>query len=150
MQLVKFTNSLKPITLAVGLLGAAHVYLYSDIDSFSGILTNATNNKVAEYIKSTDRSDITLIQNRFKFQQHLSSWQQNTLFLSSTKAIIENSDFKAIVSMGYSVVPLIVEELEIKPSTLVWALNQIFNKKISNNPNTTITEACKLWVKELK
>lgn len=148
MQLVKFSTSLKPITLAVGLLGTTHAY--SDVDTFSGILTNATNSKVAEYIKKIDGSENNAITNKFKFQQHLMSWEQKTMFNSSANAIIENPDFKAIVSMGYSVVPLIVEEIEVKPSTLVWALNLIYNKKITNKPNTTITEACKLWVRELK
>lgn len=36
------------------------------------------------------------------------------------------------------------------PSTLVWALNLIYNRKITDLPNITISEACNLWVKELK
>ena len=78
------------------------------------------------------------------------NWEKKTLFLSSTKAIIENADFQAIVAMGYSAVPFIIEEIDNKPSTLVWALNLIYNRKVTDNPNITIPEACKLWVKELK
>lgn len=51
--------------------------------------------------------------------------------------------------MGKVAVPFIIEEISANPSTLVWALNFIFEKKISNNPKTTIPQACKLWVNQL-
>lgn len=74
----------------------------------------------------------------------------NSAFLSSAKAIIELDDFQSIVAMGSDAVPFIVDAIDKEPSPLVWALNFIFKAKISNNPNTTITEACKLWVKRLR
>jgi len=150
MQLVQLSNKLRPLTLAVGLLSAASTFAYSDIDNHSGILTITSNNRTSEYIKSVDKSDGTLFFNKFRFQSHLINWQKKTIFLSSTKSIIENEDFQAIVAMGTSVIPFIIEEIENKPSTLVWALNLICNRKITDNPNTTISDACKLWVKELK
>jgi hypothetical protein len=150
MQLVQLSNKLRPLTLAVGLLSAASTFAYSDIDNYSGILTITSNNRTSEYIKSVDKSDGALFFNKFRFQSHLINWQKKTLFLSSTKAIIDNADFQAIVAMGQSAVPFIIEEIENKPSTLVWALNLICNRKITDNPNTTISDACKLWVKELK
>ena len=52
--------------------------------------------------------------------------------------------------MGYNAVPFILEELDARPSNLVWALNMIFQKKITLKPDATIDDACKLWVKELK
>ena len=109
-----------------------------------------TNNRTSEYIKTVDESDSNTFLQKFRFLNHLINWQNKTLFLSSTKAIIENEDFQAIVAMGYSAVPYILESIEAKPSTLVWALNLIYNRKITHSPNTTISEACKLWVKELK
>lgn len=150
MQLVKLSNKLKPLTLAVGLLSAATTFAYSDIDNYSGILTITSNNRTSEYIKSVDKNDGALLLKKFRFENHLINWEKRTLFLSSTKAIIENEDFQAIVAMGHSAVPYIIEEIEIKPSTLVWSLNLIYNRKITNNPNATISDACKLWVKELK
>ena len=150
MQLVQLSNKLKPLTLAVGLLSAASTFAYSDIDNYSGILTITSNNRTSEYIKSVDKSDGGLFLNKFRFENHLINWEKKTLFLSSTKAIIENADFQAIVAMGYSAVPFIIEEIDNKPSTLVWALNLIYNRKVTDNPNITIPEACKLWVKELK
>ncbi len=150
MQLVQLSNKLKPLTLAVGLLSTSSTFAYSDIDNHSGILTITSNNRTSEYIKSVDKNDGSLFFNKFRFQSHLLNWQKKTLFLSSTKSIIENEDFQAIVAMGQSAIPFIIEEIENKPSTLVWALNLICNRKITDNPNTTISDACKLWVKELK
>ena len=63
--------------------------------------------------------------------------------------IVEDEDFKAIVSMGQYAVPFIKDELIRKPSTLVWALNYIYGYKISSNPHLTISEACKLWIKKI-
>lgn len=68
----------------------------------------------------------------------------------NTYAIVNQDDFKGIVSMGYDAVPFILEVIDSKPSTLVWALNVIFNHKISDNPQTTVSKACKLWIKALK
>ena len=113
-------------------------------------MTVTTNNKTSEYIKSIDKSDNGYLLQRFRFQNHLINWEKKTLLLSSSKAIIENEDFQAIVAMGYSAVPFIIEEIDRKPSTLVWSLNLIYNHKVTNNPNATISDACKLWVKELK
>jgi len=150
MQLVKLSNKLRPLTLAVGLLSATTTFAYSDIDNYSGILTITSNNRTSEYIKSVDKSDGPLLFKKFRFETYLINWEKRTRFLSSTKSIIENEDFQAIVAMGHSAVPYIIEEIEIKPSTLVWSLNLIYNRKITNNPNATISDACKLWVKELK
>lgn len=149
MQLVKLSNKLKPLTLAAGLFSAVTAFAYSDVDNYSGILTVTTNNLTSEYIKTVDKNDTPMWLKKIKFENHLVNWQMRTMFLSSTKAIIENEDFQSIVSMGHSVVPYIIEEIEKKPSTLVWALNLIYNHKITNNPNATITDACKLWVKQL-
>ena len=149
MQLVELSNKLKPLTIAVGMLSPSAIFAYSDIDIFSGI-TSISNNRTLHYINDVDNNDNLFWTHRFVFDLHLMNWKEKTMFLSSTKSIIENEDFQAIVTMGESAVPYIVNEIENTPSTLVWALNFIFNKKITNNPDTTITEACKLWVKEMK
>ena len=149
MQLVPFSAKLKPITLAVGMLSTTQ-FAYSDMDAYSGILSVASNSKTAEHIKRVDKNDYTYFSQKFRFEHHLMNWEKKTMFLSSTKSIIEDEDFQAIISMGYAAVPFIIEEIENKPSVLVWALNLIYDKKITNNPNATITDACKLWVKHLK
>ena len=149
MQLVELSSQLKPITIAVGILSSSTFFAYADIDSFSGI-TSISNNRTINHIQIVDKNDHHFWTRQYIFDLHLTNWKGKTMFLSSTKSIIEDEDFKAIVAMGESAVPYIISEIANTPSTLVWALNFIFNKKITNNPDTTITEACKLWVKELK
>jgi hypothetical protein len=146
MQLVPLSNTLRPLTLAVGVLSSVPVFAYTDI----GGMPIISNNRTLEYIRTVDKSDSPIWMHQFSFESHLTNWKQKTMFLSSTKSIVEDEDFQAIVSMGEYVVPYIITEIESNPSTLVWALNFIYNRKITDNPNTTITEACKLWVKELK
>lgn len=150
MQLANLTNKLKPITLAAGILSATHSFAYSDFDEYSGVLTPASNNKTEEYMLITDKNDSGYFSQKFKFQYHLMNWEKKTIFFSSPKSIIEDADFQAIVSMGFNAVPFIIEELERKQSTLVWALNMIYKSKITSNINATVADACKLWVKHLK
>lgn len=148
MQLTGLSNKIIPLTLAAGL--AVNPFFYADIDAHSGILSSTNNNKVFEYISSVDEVEVAAISNKLRFQYLLNNWRQQTKFSSSPDAIIQNENFQAIVSMGKSAIPFIIDEITAKPSTLVWALNFIFEKKISDNPNTTIPQACKLWVNQLK
>lgn len=146
MQLPRITNQLKPLTLAVGIAATVPVFSYSDIDDLSKIINSE---KTSRYIQVVDNNDNFYLSNKFRFQLHLQRWEEKTMFMSSVSSIVGDEDFRAIVSMGGYAIPLIKEELQRKPSTLVWALNYIFGRKISNNPNLTIAEACKLWIKEI-
>lgn len=85
---------------------------------------------------------------RTHFYSCLEQWEKDTRFLSSVTAITQHPCFQAIVAMGGNAVPYIVEEIERRPSKLVWALNAIFHKRIGTGE--TITEACRLWIAELK
>lgn len=147
MQLTGLSNKIIPLTLAAGL--SVSPVFYADIDAHSGIVSSTNNNKVFEYISSVDEGEVVAISNKLRFQFLLNSWQQQTKFSSSPDSIIQNENFQSIVAMGKVAVPFIVEEISANPSTLVWALNFIFEKKISNNPKTTIPQACKLWVNQL-
>lgn len=90
----------------------------------------------------------TMDDDRLMFERFLTDWQHDTRFLSSVTAITSHPSFNRIVNMGGNAVPYILEEIERKPSNLVWALNAIFHKKIGEG--ATVTEACKLWTDELK
>lgn len=149
MRLTVFSKNLKPVTIAVGLLSTPS-FVYSDIDSYSKIITTITDKKTFEYLKLADEGDWKFYSLKYNFQELLEKWEKETCFLSSPKAIIEHQDFQSIVKIGYKAVPFIVDEIERNPSSLVWALNLIFQKKISNDSTTTIPEACKLWVKRLR
>ena len=85
---------------------------------------------------------------RLLFNKYRNEWKRDTKFLSSVSTVTAHPAFAQIVNMGGNAVPFIVEEIEREPSNLVWALNAIFHKKIGNGE--TVTEACKLWIAELK
>lgn len=148
MQLVNFSNKLKPLTIAASVFTSVPLFAYSDLDCYDKPFVS--NNRTIEYIRQTDNNFNTQFMHQFYFERFLANWKQKTMFLSSTKAIVENEDFKSIVAMGEFAVPYIVAEIETNPSTLVWALNFIYNRKITEKPDATINEACKLWVKVFK
>lgn len=141
-------NGWKPITIAVGLM-AGSVNLYADVDKFSQVNTVLNNHITSKYIQEFDNVSELALNDRRKFYYHYNSWIEQTRFLSSISSIIKQQDFQSIIDMGERAVPFIIEEISNKPSTLVWALNLIYQRKITDNPKATIEDACKLWVKEL-
>ncbi len=150
MQLNKtLTSGWKPITIAVGLMAGYSGNLYADVDQYSQVSMVLNNHITSRYVQEFDNMSEMAMNDRRKFYNYYTSWAEKTCFLSSVSAIIENPDFQAIVAMGQRAVPFIVEEISAKPSTLVWALNMIYQTKITDNPKATITDACRLWVKKL-
>ena len=146
MQL-KSSIGLKPILLSVAAaMPSAANFVYNDFDDYSKVydISNAGMNR---YLNDLEYQAFNPIKDELLFNQLVSQWEQETIFLSSLHTIVENENFKAIVKMGEKATPYIINYINNKPSTLVWALNLIYNTKISNNPNLTIPEACKLWVK---
>ena len=75
------------------------------------------------------------------------AWESKTKLYSSISKIIEDENFRKIVEMGDKAIPLIIEEIDKKPSTLVWALNLITKSSLQSSQRLTVTEACKKWVK---
>ena len=146
MQLTPIKQAFKPITIAAGMIAAVPTFAYSDIDAYNNIINSE---KTMQYMQLVDARETDYFSAKFHFQLHLQRWEQKTKFQSSVYRIIGDEDFKAIVGMGEVATPLILAEIQQRPSTLVWALNFIYGKKISNNSNLTISEACRLWIKEL-
>jgi hypothetical protein len=149
MQLKDIQKGWKPVTLAVGLMAGASG-MYAELDQYSHIDTVLTNHATSRYISEINDPSELMMNGKLMFDALESSWRKETRFLSSVNDIINQRDFQAIISMGNQAVPFIGRSIEAQPSTLVWALNMIFKGKISEKKDLTITEACKLWVKELK
>jgi hypothetical protein len=82
-----------------------------------------------------------------KFANLYRAWLKNTRLQSSVFSIIEDNNFKRIIEMGEKAIPLIIEEIDKNPSTLVWALNIITNTTVSSTQRLTVTDACRRWVK---
>lgn len=146
MQL-KSSLGFKPLLLSVAaLMPTNSAFAYNDIDNYSKVYS-VSNAGMSKYLSDIEYQVSNPIKDELLFNQLVSQWETETIFLSSLPAIIENPNFKAIVNMGENATPFILDYISQKPSTLVWALNLIYNTKISNNPKLTIPEACKLWVK---
>lgn len=59
------------------------------------------------------------------FRRLEAAWNADTSHLSSATKIMEHPAFREIVGMGASVVPLMLRDLEKRPSLWVWALPDI-------------------------
>ena len=146
---IKSSSGLKSLTLSSTMLFTPTVFAYNDFNDTSNVNTIISNPTTQKYMREANENAYFGIVMRNNFEEYLARWKQNTLFCSFSNQIIQDVDFQNIVAMGEYAVPFIVAEIKHKPSTLVWALNMIYNMKISDKPETTIEEACKLWVKKL-
>jgi hypothetical protein len=52
-------------------------------------------------------------------------WKADTEFLSDASKIIGHPAFKAIIALGKEAVPILLRDLEAKPSLWVWVLPEI-------------------------
>lgn len=149
MQLNIIGNAITPLTLVAG-LALTNPMMYADLDQYSTISAVVTKHQTASYLKTIDNLEDKYQRLQAKFKLLYQTWKEKTAFMSSPKSIIDNPEFQGIVSMGTDAVPFILEEISAEPTQLVWALNYIYQGKISNNPNLTISEACKLWVRKMQ
>lgn len=83
---------------------------------------------------------------RDRVRNYIKRWEKETMFLSDINKIVGNDNFKQIISLGEKAAPFILEELNEKPSHIVWALNLIFGRQISNQ-QLSIKDASKAWVR---
>lgn len=61
------------------------------------------------------------------FYAVLRRWQSETAFLSDPDKITAHPSFQALVDNAQTVLPLIIAELRIRPSMLVWVLDDALN-----------------------
>jgi hypothetical protein len=60
-----------------------------------------------------------------EFQSLAKEWHSETRFLSSTHKMAIHPAYQRIIGMGYSAVPLILQELKEEPDHWFWALSAI-------------------------
>lgn len=141
-------RKLFPLTLTCGLVASTFAFSYGSLGKND--LDSTISNPVIESLSQQSNNYIySMLSMKSLFEKRVIAWKRNTMFMSFAEQIVNEHNFKEIVTMGEDVVPLIIEEIKKEPSPLVWSLNIIFGKTISNNPNTTIEQACKLWTKAL-
>ena len=150
MQLInRQTKKLIPLTISTGILASAFAFSYNSIEH-SQVNTVMTSPSIDKFMQQTNDNYYSQLSMKSYFEKRVEAWKRNTLFMSFAEQIVDEKNFKEIVAMGKAAVPYIIAEISKEPSPLVWSLNIIFNKTISDNPNTSIEQACKLWVKALK
>ncbi|WP_303180126.1 hypothetical protein [uncultured Butyricimonas sp.] len=145
MQLNTISAGIIPLTIT-GTMMISSINVFSQ-DVHSSIICE-TPDPANDYLNSADENIYTNMVLKLNFEKYLKAWRYNTMFFSFSDQITKEDNFQKIVSMGKHAVPFILEEIKQNPSSLVWALNIIYNKTISQN-NITIKEACRLWVKTL-
>jgi hypothetical protein len=60
-----------------------------------------------------------------RFRRLEAQWRADTEFLSDAGKIINHPAFQAIIALGDGVVPIMLHDLEGRPSLWVWALPEI-------------------------
>jgi hypothetical protein len=60
-----------------------------------------------------------------KLRRLESQWHSDTQFLSDAGRIINHPAFQQIIALGKEVVPLLLRDLQVRPSLWVWALPEI-------------------------
>jgi hypothetical protein len=146
---MRFTRPLKMVPILVGLAATTNAYASTEFAfNEKDIKNNLINIDLNTYALSKERSNFLFETEitKIRFNALYKQWQMETAFLSNVNQIIQNSNFKQLVSLGPSAVPYIIDEIKLNPSNLVWSLNLILNKRISKE-NVTVSQACSLWVK---
>ena len=83
-----------------------------------------------------------------RLRQLESQWLLETEFLSDAGKIVDHPAFKAIIALGDAVVPLLLKDLEAKPSLLVWALPEITGENpVSEDEGGNIRKMTDAWIK---
>jgi hypothetical protein len=82
------------------------------------------------------------------FQEHFKKWHEETINMSSNHDMSENLHYKAIIAMGWEVVPYIIEQLRKKPCHLFDALSAITGElPIKLEHSGRVHEMAADWIK---
>ena len=82
-----------------------------------------------------------------KFESLSAQWRKNTAFFSTVKEIALDSNYQQIIGMGEPVVPLILNDLQKRPSHWYWALAAITGENpAKDSPKGNIQAVCDAWV----
>ncbi|WP_017259752.1 hypothetical protein [Pedobacter arcticus] len=141
-------KSLTMIPLIVGISSSTFHYDKTDIvfnekDIKNNLIISDVNPKLFQENLSSMDYDNNYLENQLKTL--VKKWKNETLVLSDVHKIMDNNNFKQILSFKLKALPFLLNELKERPSTLVWAINMILDRKISNQA-LSIKDASKAWV----
>jgi len=107
------------------------------------------NNSVLDYFtreKFNDKYDNAYnLLSKIKLKEFIVSLNNETTYSSSPDDVLQNLNFKEIVKLGKDAIPFILEEIQNKPSSLIWALNLITGRRITEK-KVSVEEASRLWI----
>jgi hypothetical protein len=69
------------------------------------------------------------VEQRFRMLE--SQWSAETRFLSDPGKIMAHPAMRAIIALGYEIVPFILRDLQAKPSLIAWALPEITGENLA-------------------
>jgi hypothetical protein len=111
---------------------SARVFYKSAVHRVKSTLTNLADGSVVleTEIEDDDLSEKNIEEliyaiNKRAFQKYYRRWRRETKCFSSTRAVLENSNYQAIIDMGWDAVPHIIDQLRKKPACLFEALARI-------------------------
>jgi len=86
-----------------------------------------------------------------RFRRLESLWTAETGHLSSTTKIVNHPAFQEILTLGPTVIPLMLRDLEARPRRWVWALPRIAGvDPISESDYGNITKMSQAWLRWAK
>jgi len=104
---------------------------------------NATRDKPR--VDQSDAEQIEIL--RSAFRDRVERWKKDTRILSSTSQMVMHPDYQRIIGMGWSAVPLILDELRREPSWLFWALSAISDDDpVRDDDRGNLAAMAKAWI----
>ncbi len=153
MRLLRNLSAAKNIgTILIGVAPSIYTPLHATSFEYSeDVVVNKFVNiskGTAQYLDGLSRNTLgSNLYLKYRFDIHYKKWITETQFMSNISSIINHSDFQSMIQIGNESLPIILEKIDMEPSTLVWALNIITGVKITNDNTITVSEACRKWVK---
>ena len=84
---------------------------------------------------------------KYIFNKLKKKWKKDTLILSSLSAICGHPSYKEIITLGWEVVPILIEELEHCPDQWFMVLIQITGENpVPSHHRGKIYEMAKDWI----
>ena len=88
----------------------------------------------APFVESVRESETLSAEDLRTFRKHVDKWRKETRLLSSITRKIAHPDYLAIISMGEKALPLLLWELEARPTYWFAALKAIATSVTSEIP----------------
>ncbi|HUY29166.1 MAG TPA: hypothetical protein VMV27_17280 [Candidatus Binataceae bacterium] len=113
------------------------VYIYVSLGRRKYVVRQSQQEVKAEAIDPAIESE---------FQSHVERWRKETLYLSSIARKLAHPDYLAITSMGKKVIPLLLRELEERPSYWFGALKALAKDENPPKEENTFDGTVKAWL----